>query len=73
MFDILLDEEIQRDELYDTDDWLRELLRKEQKNTLKQVVEWGNETCTEHNRLYDDFPKRKCPKCWQELKKEAKK
>ncbi|KKN73842.1 hypothetical protein LCGC14_0396440 [marine sediment metagenome] len=40
----------------------------EQKNTLKQVIEWGNEKCKHSNYL---MKKKGCPYCWQELIKEV--
>ncbi len=46
------------------------------KAQLKQVVEWGDKTCYDHNGEQREeqgwFVKRHdCPKCWQDLKKEA--
>lgn len=42
-----------------------EAIAKEQR---QRIYEWGNESCTEHNREYDDFKRRNCPYCWQELR-----
>ena len=44
----------------------------EQKNTLEQVGEWGNELCPHAPPdRFIHFPKRECKYCWQELKKPA--
>ena len=40
---------------------------------LKKVVEWGDERCP-HPSTFDGqrlMKKRRCPECWQALKKEA--
>lgn len=46
----------------------------EQKNTLKQVIEWGNEDCITHNPLRIYQTRRwQCHQCWAELQKEVEK
>ena len=52
------------------------IAKAEQKNTLKQVIEWGDELCTGHAGVVqlDWIPKRKlCGYCWAELQKGVEK
>ena len=43
---------------------------------LKKVVEWGDEPCIEHQYYGDSGeiivrPRRRCPQCWQDLRRRA--
>jgi len=56
---------------------LREVARKAEQERLRQIVEWGMESCIEHLPKWQGqvdlmggvLTRRECPKCWQELKK----
>jgi len=41
-------------------------------DTVKKIVEWGNEICTEHRIGNDYRRKRECKYCWQELERMVK-
>ena len=46
------------------------LAQAEQKHTLKQVIDWGNELCLQHHA---GLVKHECEYCWAELEKGAEK
>jgi len=56
------------------------LAQEAQRDTLRQVAEWGIEICTEHLPKWQGhvdlmggvLSRRECPKCWQELKEQVK-
>jgi len=52
------------------------LLEAQLQQTLRDVIEWGEELCPHcanipADRLWCDILKRDCPECWQELKQMA--
>lgn len=48
------------------DGWMEEEAKELQRDdTLKKIVEWGDEHCPHHSNSYG--PKRKCNKCWEAL------
>ena len=48
---------------------LRKLAQAEQKNTLRQVIEWGKERCPHKSPKTKDriYGRWNCATCWQEL------
>ena len=53
-----------RDKEFGMMPWPQWLTQAQVKATLKDVIEWGESDCLHDYRLL----KRKCSKCWQELK-----
>ena len=59
---------------------LKAIAQEAQRDTLRQVAEWGIEICTEHLPKWQGhvdlmggvLSRRECPKCWQELKEQVK-
>jgi hypothetical protein len=46
-------------------------LEAQRDQTLKDVVKWGDERCSNQNHPNYKYPKRKCLNCWAELRKQA--
>ena len=77
MFDILPDRDIKMMFAIEPFKLLvtaRNIAWAEQKHTLKQVIEWGNERCPhiDNSRGYMTIwrPRRGCAECWQELQEQ---
>lgn len=43
------------------------------KAQIKKLYDWGNEICSNshHNNLRDEYLRRHCKKCWEELNQES--
>ncbi len=48
---------------------LKRVAQASQRDTSRQIVEWGNEDCPHFTVMYGGFPPKKheCKLCWQEL------
>ena len=75
MFKVLSDEEIAElvDKTYKEtgatdEDRAKAVAKTQHKDTLRQVVEWGNERCQGHRiTAMGIIKRRKCNECWQSL------
>ena len=51
----------------------RTIAQAEQKHTLKQVIEWGEEECPHHFNHPAYTMRRECRLCWEDIQKEIDK